>query len=173
MKHSQALSLELWLELDMAYSSDAKPLKIIMEPNKRFSYCVPRGNYKVSNIFLKDRSNNIGVGEEYPELTIKLEDGHANYIGHIFVALQKDEVPDSLYVPNRFTISYAGMSSGSSDGGAGFLFGGAGGAISAAASAGKISGEKQVLVGIDKNYKPACKSPLKQSIIIVKKKKKY
>jgi hypothetical protein len=172
MKYSQGLSLELWLEFDMAYSSGAKPLKIVMEPNKCFSYCVPWGTYKVTKIMIKDNHNAVGMGDKYPDLFIKIDEGKANYIGHLFISMQKDEVPDSLYVPVGFTITYKTLSSGSSSAGfwGGVLGGAAGGAIVAASTIESISGEREMLVGIDKKYKPVCKSPLKQNIITVKKK---
>ena len=51
----------------------------------------------------------------------------------------------------------------------GVLLGAAGGAVVAASTMESINGETEMLLAVDKNFQPACRSPLKQNILIVRK----
>jgi hypothetical protein len=176
-KYSEASTMEWWLELSEYYYSDSKTHKMVLQPNEAFALCLPGGEYNIKAIYFRDNNGNISKGVDYPELTIKVDPGYANYMGHIFMVMEKTEIADSFYVTNRFKIPCKVLSSSESSGLSlfGGLVGGAvGGAVVGAAEtasrlSGGPSGDKQVFVGIDKNYQPICKSALKQNIMQIKK----
>jgi hypothetical protein len=161
-KFSRAFSMELWLDPSMVYSSGSKPYKVVMEPNQPFAFCLPAGRYKISKIVFKDKSNNVQLGHDFPELTIRLDDGYANYIGNLCVIHERDELADSITIRDRVLIPYTFRAG--SDPMAGFFFGGAGAALIEASTPSE-HGRREVLIGIDKDYRPECKSPLKENII--------
>ena len=179
-KYSNAPTMEWWLELSDIYYSDSKTHKLVLQPNEPFAFCLPGGEYIVKAIYFSDNIGNVSRGVDYPELTIPVNPGYANYIGHIFISMERTEIADSFYVSNRFTIpckilsssetSGLGVFGGVVGGAVGGAVGGViGGAVGGALTSGGVGGDKQVFLGVDKNYQATCKSALKKNIIQIKK----
>jgi hypothetical protein len=101
-KYSDVWSLEVFLV--STDQPDAEPLKMALEANQKFSYCLDPGNYVVTKIEFKSRRNWIDKSVSIPKLGFTAVKGHANYIGDLYLDYASPGSPNVHVIP--FEIKY-------------------------------------------------------------------
>lgn len=97
---SRAYALEL--HLTPRDDPESKPIKLVLEPNKQFGFCVPPGNYIVSEIqFRNDYQKMVDEGVDIPRLEVRVEENHSNYIGDIYMDCGDLRREDPIAIPYK------------------------------------------------------------------------
>lgn len=99
-EHSRAFALELLLI--STDSPQAEMIRLLLKPNKRFGFCVPPGNYRVTQcLFRNDYREIIDRGVNIPGLTISVKENRSNYIGDIYMDCGDTEQQDLIIIPYK------------------------------------------------------------------------
>lgn len=72
--------------------SDGKPEGIIMEPDKKFSFCAKPGEYQLTSVLWKRNNGDTDVVADYIDFStvFTVQDQTANYIGSIYANFDED-----------------------------------------------------------------------------------
>lgn len=91
------------LHLQHTDTPTSKPLRMILNPNERFGFCLPAGEYQVKEIFFSDHKKNVDRGVEYPDLRLTATPNTSTYIGDIYLDYAPPSDSTAIVIPYKIT----------------------------------------------------------------------
>jgi hypothetical protein len=62
-----------------------KPIKLVLNPNERFSYCINPGSYAVRQIVFNSNRRYVDQGVSLPPMSVVVRENASNYIGDLYL----------------------------------------------------------------------------------------
>ena len=87
------------LQLVQETKPEATPIKLILNSNEKFSYCLAPGKYIVNKMLFWIGNQYIDEAVNLPELTLEVKEGYANYIGDLYLDFESPTNPDACVIP--------------------------------------------------------------------------
>ncbi len=155
-------SLSLYIVNDSL--PEPETMRLILNENSKFSFCLPSGSYTITDIIFFDYDNKTNQAIDFPEMKIYVTDKCSNYLGDLYLGYENLNDSNTALLPYKFLRnSNANFSS----------FGLIGGAISGAADeaskSSEIIGKLKFTVKSDENFIKEGSGPLKVNLLRVKK----
>jgi hypothetical protein len=85
---------DMELQIKKRDSLEALPIRMNLQSNKPFAYCLDPGIYKITALTFKSSTQYIDNGVEYPDLTFEVRPNVSNYLGDLFLDFATRPSPD-------------------------------------------------------------------------------
>lgn len=153
------------LMLGFERSDTREIVRLILQPNEPFAYCIDTGSYKITEINFVTKNKIEEIGYDLPDITIEIVPGSVNYLGNIYLDYKSKEEENVLVIP------YSRYDSNKSAA-IGVMFGLVGTVVNAIATELENDGLYHVInFERDKTFLPESNKPIKEISLIVKKRK--
>ena len=84
-----------------AEKPNAKPIRLPLKANERFSYCLEPGHYTVKSFVFKNKKGYVDNGFVVQSMEFDVERGKLNYIGDLYLNYEPYDHPDVYLIPYK------------------------------------------------------------------------